>query len=108
MASHLATEAIMSASHTQKRCVRVRIEGRVQGVGFRAFIEREAQRIGVDGLVRNRRDGGVEAVFAGTSEPIDAMLDACRRGPRGSRVDMVKVFDETCDVPSGFVVQPTI
>jgi acylphosphatase len=87
---------------------RVRIEGRVQGVGFRAFVEREACRMGVDGFVRNRRDGGVEAVFAGTSAHVDATIAACRQGPRGSRVDMLRVFDESDDVPAGFVVLPTV
>ena len=97
----------MSDEGAQRISKRVRIEGRVQGVGFRAFVEREALRIGVDGFVRNRRDGGVEAVFAGTSAHLDAIIDACRTGPRGSRVDMVKVLDESCDVPPGFRVQPT-
>lgn len=96
--------------HTQtiRRCVRVRIEGRVQGVGFRAFVQREALARGIDGYVRNRRDGGVEAVFVGASEQVEALLDACRRGPRGSRVDMLKVFDEHDDVAKGFATHATV
>ena len=54
--------------------------GRVQGVGFRAFVEDEAARIGVEGWVRNRRDGTVEAVFAGDPKVIDEMTAACRKG----------------------------
>ena len=65
----------------------VRIRGRVQAVGFRAFVEHMALRHGVEGWVRNRRDGSVEAVFAGSAEAVRAVIDACRRGPRGARVD---------------------
>jgi acylphosphatase len=95
-------------THTERRRVRVRIEGRVQGVGFRAFVQREAIARGIDGYVRNRRDGGVEAVFDGLTEAVDAMLVCCRRGPRGSRVDMCKVLDENCDVANGFAIHAPV
>ncbi len=87
---------------------RVRVEGLVQGVDFRAFVVREASRLGLNGFVRNRRDGGFEAVFAGTSAQCDAIIAACYKGPRGSRVTMVKVLDEHTDVPVGFTVQATV
>lgn len=77
-----------------RKSVRVRIEGRVQGVGYRAFVEREAAKHSVFGFVRNRRDGSVEAVFIASQSAVDAMIDACKRGPRGSRIDSVVVFDE--------------
>jgi len=63
------------------------VRGRVQGVGYRAFVEHEALRRGLEGWVRNRRDGSVEAVFAGAQEKIDGMIEACRRGPYSARVD---------------------
>ena len=63
------------------------VRGRVQGVGFRAFVEHEALKRGLEGCVRNRRDGGVEAVFSGAQEKVDAMIEACRRGPYSARVD---------------------
>jgi acylphosphatase len=88
--------------------VRLRIEGRVQGVGFRAFVEREAVSRGVAGWVRNRRDGGVEAVLSGDQKQIDQIIDRCREGPRGSRADMVKVIDEDGPVGDGFEVRPTV
>lgn len=88
--------------------VRLRIEGLVQGVGFRAFVEREARTLGLDGWVRNRRDGGVEAVIAGPPAAIEAMLQRCRRGPQSSRVDMLKVLDEQGPVAQGFAVLPTV
>jgi acylphosphatase len=71
------------------------IRGRVQGVGYRAWVEYSARDHGVEGWVRNRRDGAVEAVFAGPSEAVDAMLSACRRGPPGSRVDRVDTRQAT-------------
>jgi acylphosphatase len=65
----------------------VSVRGRVQGVGFRAFVEYEALRHGIAGWVRNRRDGSVEAVFAGPRQSVDGMIAACRVGPPASRVD---------------------
>ncbi len=65
----------------------VLIRGRVQGVGFRAWTEDAALERGLGGWVRNRRDGAVEAVFAGEAAAADAMLSACRRGPPAARVD---------------------
>ena len=91
-----------------RRSVRVRIEGRVQGVGFRAFVERKAVALGLDGWVRNRRDGGVEASFSGTDDTIAAMIRQCETGPPASRVDRVFVHDETELAPSGFEVRATI
>jgi acylphosphatase len=63
------------------------VRGRVQGVGYRAFVEHEAHRRGLRGWVRNRRDGSVEAVFAGPRDVVVAMIEACRRGPYAARVD---------------------
>ncbi|MFL5106241.1 MAG: acylphosphatase [Xanthobacteraceae bacterium] len=72
-------------------CVRrVMIRGRVQGVGFRAFVEHAALKRGIQGWVRNRRDGSVEAVFAGRTETVAAVIEACRRGP--GRVEAIDEF----------------
>ena len=57
------------------------VQGRVQGVGYRAFVEDEAMRRRLRGWVRNRRDGSVEAVFAGPRTVVEAMIEACRHGP---------------------------
>jgi acylphosphatase len=65
------------------------IRGRVQGVGYRAWTEYTALERGLAGWVRNRRDGSVEAVFSGSAEAVAEMVDACRRGPRGARIDAV-------------------
>jgi acylphosphatase len=65
--------------------------GRVQGVGYRAFVADEAARRGIAGWVRNRRDGTVEAVFEGPPDAVEAVIAACRIGPWGARVDAVEV-----------------
>jgi acylphosphatase len=62
------------------------VRGRVQGVGYRAFVEDEAHRHGLQGWVRNRRDGSVEAVFTGPAAEVEAAIEACRRGPFSARV----------------------
>src|SRR5580765_1022353 len=62
------------------------VRGRVQGVGYRAFVEDEARQRGLAGWVRNRRDGSVEAVFAGPAADVEAAIEACRRGPFSARV----------------------
>ncbi len=76
-----------------EKILRVIVTGRVQGVGFRYFVEREALKIGIHGWVRNRRDGNVEAVFAGTPEQVEAMLASCRKGPPASRVEKIEMAD---------------
>lgn len=67
------------------------ISGRVQGVGFRYSMASAARRIGLSGWVRNRRDGTVEALIAGNTEAIAAMLVWVRQGPPGASVDRVAV-----------------
>jgi acylphosphatase len=65
------------------------IRGRVQGVGYRAWTEYTALERGVQGWVRNRHDASVEAVFAGPEATVTAMIEACRNGPPGARVDFL-------------------
>ena len=69
------------------------IEGRVQGVGFRWFVHREAAEIGLRGWVRNTDAGHVEAVAAGEEEQLTELEAAMRKGSRGSRVDRIQVHD---------------
>lgn len=87
--------------------VHVRIEGRVQGVGFRAWTEMEASALGLTGWVRNRRDGAVEAVFHGSEDAVQAMLDSCRSGPPGARVERVDILGAGVGAFDGFEVLPT-
>ena len=73
---------------------RVIVRGRVQGVGFRYDAAARARSLGVGGWVRNRSDGTVEAVFEGSSDRVESLLDWCRRGPAGARVDAVEAERE--------------
>lgn len=92
---------------TNFRVVHVRIEGRVQGVCFRAWTESTAVELGLSGWVRNRRDHSVEAVFQGPPDRIDEMLRRCERGPLDARVSRVEVLGEGGGAYEGFIVRPT-
>jgi acylphosphatase len=74
---------------------RVVIRGRVQGVGYRAWTEYTALELGLEGWVRNRRDGTVEALFAGPADDVAAMLEACRQGPLGAGVETIDEQEAT-------------
>ena len=65
------------------------VKGRVQGVGFRWFVHREAAALDLNGWVRNTEDGHVEVVAAGDPEPLSELAQVLRKGSRGSRVDAV-------------------
>jgi acylphosphatase len=73
------------------------IRGRVQGIGYRAWTEYTALVRGLQGWVRNRHDGSVEALFVGPSAAVAAMITACNQGPRGSRVDGIDQRDGTAE-----------
>ena len=68
----------------------VAITGRVQGVGYRAWVDHQARNHNLEGWVRNRRDGSVEALFAGPPELVSEMVARCRRGPSSARVETVQ------------------
>ena len=87
--------------------VHARIFGRVQGVWYRAWTEKEASRRGLSGWVRNRTDGSVEAVFAGERTQVEAMLEACRIGPPAARVTDIDIQALEEYVEGGFQVLPT-
>lgn len=73
----------------EEKVVHLIVHGRVQGVGYRAFVEHEAKRRELQGWVRNCADGTVEALLAGDAATIEDMIAACRRGPFGARVDAI-------------------
>jgi acylphosphatase len=98
---------------TSRAIRRVTIRGRVQGVGFRAWAEHEARRRALEGWVRNRRDGSVEAMFAGPPAAVANMIEACRHGPSIARVDAVEAQEAHLDdlgqrrAGEGFSMLPT-
>ncbi|MDZ7679610.1 MAG: acylphosphatase [Acidimicrobiales bacterium] len=81
------------------------VSGRVQGVWFRDSCRQRAEELGVAGWISNRPDGRVEAVFEGSPDAVDAMVDWSRRGPRRARVDDVEIADEPPDGLDGFSVR---
>ena len=90
------------------RTVHVVITGRVQGVGYRAWLEAEAMGLELDGWVRNRRDGSVEAMLSGDPLIVAEMLAACEEGPPAAVVEKVAVEDTTRGLANeGFRVLPT-
>ena len=89
------------------RSVRLRITGRVQGVGYRAWAIQEAVRLGLRGWVRNRSDGSVEALVIGADDAVAVMIEACYEGPFAARVVGVAVGEAADDGSAGFRPLPT-
>ena len=88
----------MSSDPANHQAIRhVVVRGDVQGVGFRAWTEYTALARGLEGWVRNRRDGSVEAVFGGAEGDVTAMIAQCRRGPPGARIDGIDQREATAD-----------
>ena len=88
--------------------VRIVISGRVQGVWYRGWTADEARARGLDGWVRNRRDGTVEAVFEGARAAVEGMIEACWRGPPAARVHEIARFAHHEPVEPGFRQVPTV
>ena len=91
-----------------EKAVTARIRGEVQGVWFRSWTVEEATRRALRGWVRNRRDGSVEALFAGPAAAVDEMIAACRRGPPAARVAEVETSPAAEAPPPGFRQLPTV
>ncbi len=92
---------------SDQRTVHIRIDGDVQGVYFRGWAREQAEALGLSGWIRNRRDGGVEALFAGPADNVGIILDRCRFGPRDARVENIKIIQDGGVAPEGFVIKPT-
>ena len=80
----------MTSAEKSTHARRFLVRGRVQGVGFRWFVEREAHMLGLAGWVRNNADGAVEVMAQGTSEQLAALRGRLQQGPRAARVDHVE------------------
>lgn len=90
---------------TDQRVLKTRVTGRVQGVWFRGWTQREARRLGLRGWVRNEADGSVSALIAGPGVAVDKMVAALHEGPETARVDRVEVEASGEEVPAGFEVR---
>jgi acylphosphatase len=86
---------------------RLIIAGRVQGIGYRDWMVTQAHALGIDGWVRNRADGTVEALVSGTTDAVEEMARACRRGPRLAQV--TSITEEKAEPPEepGFFSRPS-
>ena len=84
---------------------RVVVHGFVHGVYFRDSVRRRAVSTGVAGWVRNNRDGSVEAVLEGDPDAVERVVDFCRDGPRGARVDDVEIVEEEPEGLAGFAIR---
>ena len=91
----------------EHKAVRAVITGTVQGVWFRAWTIEQATARGLDGWVRNRRDGSVEALFSGAADRVDDMITACHRGPDAAEVRDVAVSPAAETPAPGFRKLPT-
>ena len=86
----------------------VRIEGFVQGIGFRDFLVMAAAREKLDGWVRNRADGSVEALVSGDTRSVENFVGAATKGPRGARVTALDLTNSTPPAEKGFRRMPTL
>ena len=97
----------MATAGSEGLTLRVVIAGRVQGVWFRAWTEQQANRHGLNGWVRNCRDGTVEALFSGSAADVNALLDLCAEGPPGAHVTNVEHHPGQPPESMGFRVLPS-
>jgi acylphosphatase len=88
--------------------LRLRIEGSVQAVGYRYYAMEEARKLDLNGWVRNRSDGTVEALASGTTKAVEAFVAACMRGPTGARVANVELHNAEPPAEKGFHRRPSV
>jgi acylphosphatase len=98
----------MTNDHIGFTHMRLRIEGFVQAVGYRNFVIAEAARLGVDGWIRNRSDGTVEALVSGPEKAVETLIGLCMKGPPGSRVGNVELHKAEPAAEKGFRRRPSI
>ncbi len=88
--------------------LRLRIEGRVQGIGYRDYVVGEAVRLGIDGWVRNRNDGTVEALVSGPNKQVETLIGLVMRGAPGAQVKDVEMHKAEPAAEKGFKRRPTL
>ncbi len=92
----------------EKIAIKVKITGKVQGVGYRAWVAETANKLGLYGFVRNRLDGSVEGLFVGAEVAVHTMQQACEEGPKYAVVDNVLSEEAKGLVPAKFQIKPTV
>lgn len=95
-------------SQDERTNLRLRVEGRVQSVGYRNFAIAEAKKLSLDGWVRNRFDGTVEILISGPNADVETFVGACMQGPAGSAVENVEIHRADPPQNSGFVRRPSL
>lgn len=93
---------------TDVTSLRVQVHGQVQGVGFRDYLSVAAQNNRLDGWVRNRADGTVEALVSGPTKAVEAFVASATHGPRGAKVSAVDLHDSHPPAEKGFRRRPTL
>jgi len=93
---------------SQSKAVKVFVSGQVQGVFFRAWTKRQADRLGVMGWIRNRLDGEVEGLLVGPEDVVDQLLERIWEGPSGAVVSEVRIEDAKGITPAAFLIKPTV
>ncbi|HEX3666091.1 MAG TPA: acylphosphatase [Rhizomicrobium sp.] len=96
------------SNETEITSLRLRIEGFVQAVGYRNFAIEEARRLGIDGWIRNRSDGTVEALASGDTKTVEAFVTVCMLGPPGSRVRNIDLHKAEPPADRGFHRRPSL
>ena len=95
-------------TETDLTSLRVHVHGFVQGVGFRDFLAMAAQHHRLDGWVRNRADGTVEALVSGATKAVEGFIAAAMKGPPGARVANVDLHNSEPPAESGFQRRPSL
>lgn len=90
------------------KSVKIRIRGRVQGVFFRAWVKDKADQLGIQGWIRNRLDGDVEALLIGEARAVDVLIAECRQGPPTAQVDDVRVETALALAAASFEIKNTV
>jgi acylphosphatase len=96
------------AEEDELTSLRLRIEGFVQAVGYRHFVMEEARKLSLDGWIRNRSDGTVEALASGSTAAVEAFVAVCMRGPTGSTVKNVELHKAEAPGEKGFHRRPSV
>jgi acylphosphatase len=97
-----------SPNDDEQTHLRLRIEGFVQAVGYRNFVIGEAARLGIDGWIRNRSDGTVEALVSGPNAAVETLVGFCMKGPPGSTIKNVELHKAEAPAEKGFKRRPSL